>query len=215
MALKTTLEDTQDRLEALLTYANSVTGADDVSVGDAIERLADGYGKTSEGDILEKALIDPNYIADEYINNIQGNITNGALRIAKIKVIRLPNTTTAHSLVAGNQYVEELYLPNNQSYNSSMTNGCTNLKVLDCGKHLSTQNGWFTNTQNLDTLILHAYLEPRKNANAFEQSKFNPTNEGGYVYVPQSLLAQFEASEVWATYANVIEFRPIEGSIYE
>lgn len=42
--LKTTLEDTQDRLDALLTYANSVTGASDTSIGDAIERLADGYG---------------------------------------------------------------------------------------------------------------------------------------------------------------------------
>ena len=45
MALKTTLEDTQDRLEALLTYANSVTGASDTSLGDAIETLANGYGQ--------------------------------------------------------------------------------------------------------------------------------------------------------------------------
>lgn len=43
MALKSTLEDTKDRLDALLTYANSVTGAEDTSVGDAIETLADGY----------------------------------------------------------------------------------------------------------------------------------------------------------------------------
>lgn len=42
--LKTTLDDTKDRLDALLTYANSVTGADDTSVGDAIETLANGYG---------------------------------------------------------------------------------------------------------------------------------------------------------------------------
>ena len=45
MPLKTTLEDTQDRLEALLTYANSVTGVEDTSVGDAIETLANGYGQ--------------------------------------------------------------------------------------------------------------------------------------------------------------------------
>ena len=45
MALKTTLEDTQSRLDALLTYANSVTGAEDTSVGDAIETLANGYGQ--------------------------------------------------------------------------------------------------------------------------------------------------------------------------
>ncbi len=45
MALKTTLEDTKDRLDALLTYANGVTGESDTSIGDAIETLADGYGQ--------------------------------------------------------------------------------------------------------------------------------------------------------------------------
>lgn len=45
MALKTTLDDIKDRLDALLTYANGVTGESDTSIGDAIETLADGYGQ--------------------------------------------------------------------------------------------------------------------------------------------------------------------------
>lgn len=51
MALKTTLEDTQSRLDALLTYANSVTGAEDTSVGDAIETLVSGYGAGSSSSL--------------------------------------------------------------------------------------------------------------------------------------------------------------------
>lgn len=44
MALKSTLESTKARLNALLTYVNEITGADDTSIGDAIHTLADGFG---------------------------------------------------------------------------------------------------------------------------------------------------------------------------
>lgn len=45
MAIKQTLEDTQNRLDALLTYANGTTGQADISIGDAIKTLCDGYGQ--------------------------------------------------------------------------------------------------------------------------------------------------------------------------
>lgn len=48
MAIKPVLEDTKSRLDALLTYANGVTGAADTNIGDAVKTLADGYG---HGDI--------------------------------------------------------------------------------------------------------------------------------------------------------------------
>lgn len=57
MALKTTLDDTKDRLDALLTYANSVTGAEDTSVGDAIETLANGYGQGGSSLPLQLELV--------------------------------------------------------------------------------------------------------------------------------------------------------------
>lgn len=41
MALKTTLESVKSRLDALLIYANSVTGASDTSIGDAVYTLAE------------------------------------------------------------------------------------------------------------------------------------------------------------------------------
>ena len=72
MALKTTLEDTQDRLEALLTYANSVTGAEDTSVGDAIETLANGYGQGGGG------LTPPSWCNVETVAIGQNSVTNGA-----------------------------------------------------------------------------------------------------------------------------------------
>jgi len=44
MALKSTLESAKARLNALLTYANETTGADDTNIGDAINTLCAGYG---------------------------------------------------------------------------------------------------------------------------------------------------------------------------
>ena len=44
MALKSTLESTKARLDALLTYANETTGESDTSIGDAIQTLCAGFG---------------------------------------------------------------------------------------------------------------------------------------------------------------------------
>ena len=49
MALKSTLESTKARLNALLTYANETTGESDTSIGDAIQTLCSGYNPGGGG----------------------------------------------------------------------------------------------------------------------------------------------------------------------
>jgi len=44
MALTDILTDIKSRLNALVTYANGITGESDTSVGDAMRTLAAGYG---------------------------------------------------------------------------------------------------------------------------------------------------------------------------
>ena len=44
MSLASVLQDTKARLDALLVYANETTGQSDVSIGDAIRTLTDGFG---------------------------------------------------------------------------------------------------------------------------------------------------------------------------
>lgn len=48
MSLLDTLQDTKNRLSALLAFANQKTGADDSSIGDAIKTLCDGFGGSGE-----------------------------------------------------------------------------------------------------------------------------------------------------------------------
>lgn len=45
MAIKQIIDDSKSRLDALLTYANGVTGVADVSIGDAVKTLCDGFGQ--------------------------------------------------------------------------------------------------------------------------------------------------------------------------
>ena len=44
MSIAEKLMSSKDALSSLLTYANGVTGEDDSNIGEAVKRLADGYG---------------------------------------------------------------------------------------------------------------------------------------------------------------------------
>lgn len=50
MTIGEQLNATADAMDALLTYANGITGAADTNIGDAVKTLADGYGQGG-GDI--------------------------------------------------------------------------------------------------------------------------------------------------------------------
>lgn len=52
MSIASVLQDTKARLDGLLEYANETTGQSDVSIGDAIKTLADGFG--GGGNMWEK-----------------------------------------------------------------------------------------------------------------------------------------------------------------
>lgn len=215
MALKATLDDVKDRLDALLTYANGVTGESDTSIGDAIETLADGYGQGGDSEEIYKAFLDSSGTEELVCPLTTIRKSGGTYMYAR--VIRCPNlTSVGQSAFQNNTFVEELYLPQlSASVTAQNLNyGCTKLKVMDSGYSLRSANGWFTNCTLLDTLILHAFVEPIRST-AFSNSKFAPDGAGGYVYVPQALLSQFQNSANWQNNANVIEFRTIEGSIYE
>ena len=48
MSIASVLQDTKSRLDSLLSFANETTGQSDVSIGDAIKTLADGFGRGSD-----------------------------------------------------------------------------------------------------------------------------------------------------------------------
>lgn len=153
-----------------------------------------------------------------YENDRITTVSNYAFCASKARVIRLPNVTNilagAFNSVGGNKK-QEIYLPNLTTAGGSCFVRNAGLKVADVGK-IPFVNAQFNQCSVFDTLILRrtvSLVEP--NATAFSQCPFATDGTGGYVYVPESMLSRYQNSQAWQNYANVIEFRTIEGSEYE
>ncbi len=140
----------------------------------------------------------------------------GLAYLKNVRVIKLPNLQTLVSSSRAISYTdaEEIYLPriSGQCWNGALGDN-PNLRVLDYGKQVISNilNG----DVNLEILILRDD-KVVKSANGLPADcKLGKNGAGGYVYVPQALLASYRSSASWQNYANVLEFRAIEGSEYE
>ena len=175
MALKTTLEDTQSRLDALLTYANSVTGADDVSVGDAIETLSNGYGQGGYSadeiavwNIVGDIALTVGYVNDNafYQNKITsvtadsvGRIGNNAFRncrqLTSLKFTALgsvsASTNNQFTSCTGLTAIGSDAFPEITGTYPSMFNGCSNLQIAVFPKAKTFYNESFKSCSSLTT----------------------------------------------------------------
>lgn len=212
MTLKSTLESSKSRLDALLTYANNTTSAGDTNIGDAIQTLCSGYG--AENHTIEDAFIENSGNADivYYNDRITELHENAFDHNKRFRVINLPNLTKVSnaSQCIAHTSAEEIYLPraSGQSWNSAVC-GNANLKILDIGK-IALTNIFRDNTA-LSTIIIRA-TSVQSSVTSLGTCALLTT--GGDVYVPQSLKASYESNSNWSQYSN-ITFHAIEGSIYE
>lgn len=109
------------------------------------------------------------------------------------------------------------------SYGGVFTN-CTKLKGVDLGGNGTEDVPGGINKQafngctQFNILVLRSNrVLPLADINAFSSSKFASGKEGGTLYVPQALIASYQAATNWSTilgYANN-SIQAIEGSIYE
>ena len=68
-AAKKNDDESKSRLDALLAYANGITGQEDANIGDAVKTLCDGYGHGSGGAIFELVEGIGNVVTNAYISN--------------------------------------------------------------------------------------------------------------------------------------------------
>lgn len=106
----------------------------------------------------------------------------------------------------------------NRTYNNTFSN-CSKLKSVDflVGVYFGGGNT-FANDTVLDTLILRGNtVSGLANINNFANTPFASGKAGGTLYVPQTLVSDYQSATNWSTilgYANN-QILPIEGSIYE
>lgn len=167
---------------------------------------------------IEDSLLTGVFSNEVYYNDRITKIRMNAFYGFDVKVINLPNLSfNINEVGQGLAYTlaEEIYTPRmyGRAYNSFYRYN-ENLRILDIGKTLITQ--LFYNCPKLEVLICRVDSLQSINANTFtDNAPLKNNGTGGYVYVPQALVSQYQASQPWQDYAHVLEFRPIEGSEYE
>lgn len=113
----------------------------------------------------------------------------------------------------------DVTLPNLLSMPTAFLQGCYLLTKIDCGKLEQINSQSMANCSQLQTLIIRAnQVCTINNTNAFVGTAFYTNGTGGTLYVPQALIASYQADTNWAT---VLAYNPnnqilaIEGSPHE
>ena len=159
---------------------------------------------------------------DEYYNERVTTIgitnQNDVFGATRIKKISFPNVTTCPASYAFHgrniSLLEELYMPKLQTSGYGFAENNPNVRVIDFG--FSFGGAKCRNCPNLEVLIIRdTSIKAVGESWITGCTKVLASGSGCYVYVPQALLSQYQSNSAWATYAHVLEFRAIEGSIYE
>lgn len=251
-----------DAIEALTTYANTVTGASDTTLSDAVATLASGYGGggISIDDIATNAQPNGAITLSDSVTTIASYAFTGkpitAVRGDGVTVISnnaFQNCTSLTSLnfpvlwdlwgnnsFSGCTALTSVHLSNVTRIGSGFNIGTANnpaiavfpkltqtnqsfrsshIKTLDLGVYASIGNYFVTSDAQLDTLILRKSdaICTLTNLNGFAGSAFASNGTGGTLYVPSSLVTQYQQAANWSTilgYANN-SIQAIEGSQYE
>lgn len=173
------------------------------------------YIKTGGEDYLEKRLTDTlTSYSNETITSIAASSFQACSKLTSLWLPKVRSVGTNFLLKSG---VTKLALPSLAMTLASYTFMQAPLTHLDFTAQSSiAANGLYITT--LSVLVLRKQtLVTLANINAFGQSKFKSGGTGGTLYVPQALIADYQAATNWSTILSYEsnQILPIEGSIYE
>lgn len=229
-----------DAINALTQYANTVTGASDQTLSEAVATLASGYGG---GGFSSKGLADgtePNGVLDlddcttiasyAFANkkSFTGCIGNSVTYIqlyafqscSGLQSVSFPSLTGCQTgIFQSCTNLTNIYVPNMVTANILAFAQCANLEFLDLPSMTKLNySGVFRNDYNFQTLILrHSDVVPINN-DVFSNTPFSGYGgKTGTVYVPSSLISAYQTASNWSTLFNggTVTFVAIEGSQYE
>ena len=181
------------------------------------DKLMEDNVTVSANHEIEDALLTGNFTNDVYYNDRVTRIRMNAFYGFDARVINLPNLSfNVNEVGQGLAYTlaEEIYTPRlfGKGYNSFYRFN-ENLRVLDIG--LTAITSLFANCPKLEVLIIRKPTMQTISNVLEDGAPLSKNGVGGYVYVPQALISEYQSDTGWQTNAHVLAFRPIEGSEYE
>ena len=146
-------------------------------------------------------------------------LTGGFESCASLTYIKLTTVITNYSYAF--RYCSNLveaYFPNATANIDRTCNGCSKLRIMDCGQSNITNGTSFQNCTALRTLIMRKTSGVQTlnawSANCMGGIYNNPTEST--IYVPQALISQYQQASNWSSaYSAGVTFAAIEGSEYE
>lgn len=197
-----------DAIEALTTYANTVTGASDTTLSEAVATLASGYG----GD--EKLI--------EFIGSMK---TLGADALTGVVLLEKTNfkavTSVGASALKNAIGGKIIVFPSLTTISNYCFGTNADVETYDFGASTPNFTAWlFSGDSALKTIIIRkSTVVTAANVNVFNATCFasNGNASGGVLYVPQALVSSYQSASNWSTILGYAknQILPIEGSYYE
>lgn len=229
-----------DAINALTTYANSVTGASDTTLSDAVDTLVDGYGGGG-GWETEDILLGRAPTGDVVVNSaIPAYGFAGRTGITKIKSNSTYDLTSGAYGIISNNGSFDLYAPN---VKNCVNYACTqnpglirfsapsltgaganllrqnqNMTVADLGSIATLNATAMYGCTALKTIILRKSnaVTQLSSTGALQNTPFYTNGSGGTVYCPSALISAYQTATNWSTLYNggTVTFVALENSAY-
>lgn len=208
-----------DAINALTTYANSVTGASDTTLSDAVDTLAAGYGGGGGIDIAD--LIRRTQPSGAVVATLSaGAAEYGLSYMTGITSVHLTTPGLAGYLLQGSTNCKIFVGEGACTGNYNVFYNATGIETVD----FSADMGAVTFSNNYFRYAKITKLILRKNSvvtlgatGAFNNTPFASSGAGGTLYVPSSLISSYQSASNWSTvlgYTNN-SIVAIEGSEFE
>ena len=209
-----------DKINALTTYANEVTGESDTTLSDAVASLASGYGQggggTDEGlvRVLENTLTE---LTSDNVTRLISYALRGRTALTKVHLKNCKQVSD--NAFNGCSNLAILVLP---GLNANMGNSalCSMVKLThaDLGPETtSITASCFSGDTILANIILRkASVVPLNNVSAFNNTPFKSGGTGGTIYVPSALINSYKTASNWDTVHGygTITWAALENSQY-
>lgn len=231
-----------DAINALTTYANETTGANDTDLSSAVATLVAGYGSGDGGyDINDLAdgtepsgaiTIDTATAVAQYAFHYRTALTSVSAPVCTtvnkyafegctgLTSISFPSCTAVNDYVFNQcSHLTAVAFPSLTSRTFARFLGsCTALTIVDLGKTVQIYNQTFLGSSALRTLILRKTDDITTlfgySSSALGGIYDNPTEST--IYVPSALISSYQSASNWSSaYSAGVTFTAIEGSTYE
>ncbi len=193
-----------DSINNLTTYANSVTGASDTNLSDAVATLASGYGQGGGGEDTLSKLCNGTLtrIDDDNIIKVSSQLLRGSSFVQEIFLKNCENLASSYCFASNSICVIVLPSLDTVINNGYYFSGGASLQHIDIGENLSgIASNTFNGASGLENLVIRrtATACTLNNVNAFNGTPFASNGTGGTLYVPSALISSYQSASNWST----------------